>query len=83
MVFVPTRKAAKRLGLHPNTLRVYADRGDIPHYRTPAGQRLYDVDAFLRGKADPEVVCYCRVSSAKQRGDLGLATVADLVGFGG
>ena len=71
MVFVPTRKAAKRLGLHPNTLRVYADRGDIPHYRTPAGQRLYDVDAFLRGKADPEVVCYCRVSSAKQRGDLG------------
>ena len=35
-----------------------------------AGQRLYDVDAYLRGAIQPTVVCYCRVSFAKQRGDL-------------
>ena len=31
------------------TLRRYADQGKIPHYRNSAGQRLYDVDAYLRG----------------------------------
>ena len=70
MSYLPSRKAAARLGLHPQTLRRYARQGKIPFYRNPGGQRLYDVDAFLRGEADPETVCYCRVSSAKQRGDL-------------
>ena len=70
MVHVPSRKAAERLGLHPQTLRRYAAAGKIPYYRNAGGQRLYDVDAYLRGGAAPAVVCYCRVSSAKQRGDL-------------
>ena len=70
MVHVPSRKAAERLGLHPQTLRRYAAQGKIPYYRNAGGQRLYDVDAYLRGRATPAVVCYCRVSSAKQRGDL-------------
>ena len=70
MVYLPSRKAAERLGLHPQTLRRYAAQGRIPFYRNAGGQRLYDVDAFLRGKANPETVCYCRVSSPKQRGDL-------------
>ena len=70
MVYLPSRKAAERLGLHPQTLRRYAAQGRIPFYRNSGGQRLYDVDAFLRGKANPETVCYCRVSSPKQRGDL-------------
>ena len=70
MVYVASRKAAAMLGLHPQTLRRYADQGKIPHYRNSAGQRLYDVDAYLRGAISPQVVCYCRVSSAKQRGDL-------------
>ena len=70
MVYLPSRKAAERLGLHPNTLRTYADQGKIPHYRNSAGQRLYDVDAYLRGSIPAETVCYCRVSSAKQRDDL-------------
>ena len=70
MVHVPSRKAAERLGLHPQTLRRYAAEGKIPYYRNAGGQRLYDVDAYLRGRAAPAVVCYCRVSSAKQRGDL-------------
>ena len=58
------------LGLHPQTLRRYADQGKIPHYRNSAGQRLYDVDAYLRGAAKSTIVCYCRISSAKQRADL-------------
>ena len=33
--------------------------------------RLYDVDAYLRGASRANIVCYCRVSSAQQRGDLG------------
>ena len=70
MTHLPSRKAAARLGLHPQTLRRYAAEGKIPYYRNAGGQRLYDVDAYLRGKAAPQVVCYCRVSSAKQRGDL-------------
>ena len=70
MVHVPSRKAAERLGLHPQTLRRYATEGKIPYYRNAGGQRLYDVDAYLRGRAAPTVVCYCRVSSAKQRGDM-------------
>ena len=70
MSYLPSRKAAAQLGLHPQTLRRYARQGKIPFYRNPGGQRLYDVDAFLRGEADPETVCYCRVSSAKQRADL-------------
>ena len=70
MVYVASRKAAAMLGLHPQTLRRYANEGKIPHYRNSAGQRLYDVDAYLRGAIQPTVVCYCRVSSAQQRGDL-------------
>ena len=49
MVYVASRKAAAMLGLHPQTLRRYANEGIIPHYRNSAGQRLYDVDAYLRG----------------------------------
>ena len=58
------------LGLHPNTLRRYADQGKINHYRNEAGQRLYDVESYLRGSMPPAVVCYCRVSSHKQKADL-------------
>ena len=70
MPYLPSRKAAALLGLHPNTLRTYADQGKIPYYRNAAAQRLYDVEAYLRGSTAAETVCYCRVSSAKQRDDL-------------
>ena len=70
MSYLPSRKAAERLGLHPQTLRRYARQGKISYYRNAGGQRLYDVDAYLRQSADAALVCYCRVSSAKQRGDL-------------
>lgn len=37
-------------GLHPNTLRKYADDGTIRSIRNAAGQRLFDVDSFLKSK---------------------------------
>lgn len=70
MAYIPLRKAVERLGLHANTLRKYADDGTIPSIRNPAGQRLYDVDAWLRVASRATVICYCRVSSHKQRDDL-------------
>lgn len=45
--WLQSRKAAKALGLHPNTLRKYADNGTIPTIKNAAGQRLYDVDGFV------------------------------------
>lgn len=70
MPYVPLRKAVERLGLHPNTLRKYADENRIATIRNAAGQRLFDVDAFLRLSVAAVVVCYARVSSYKQRDDL-------------
>lgn len=69
-MWLPSRKAAEKLGLHPNTLRKYADNGTIPTIRNAAGQRLYDVSAYLREQVVAGTVCYCRVSSSKQRDDL-------------
>ncbi|MBD2503878.1 IS607 family transposase [Anabaena azotica] len=71
MSYVPLREAVKRLGLHPNTLRKYADNGKIASIKNEAGQRLFNVESYLRGAARASLVCYCRVSSTKQRDDLG------------
>lgn len=70
MAYVPLRKAVKKLGLHPNTLRRYADEGKIQYIKNEGGQRLYDVEAYIRGAARASLVCYCRVSSSKQKDDL-------------
>ena len=67
----PICPAALRLGLHRQTLRRYARQGKVPFYRNSGGQRLQNADSYLRGNSDPETICYCRVSSAKQRGDRG------------
>ena len=70
MPYIPGRKAAVQLGIHQNTLRRYSDEGRIQTIRTASGQRRYDVDAFVRESTGAVLVCYCRVSSAKQREDL-------------
>jgi putative resolvase len=67
---VPLRTAIKQTGLCGNTLRKYADDGTIPSIRTPSGQRLFDVEAWIGTNRSASVICYCRVSSAKQRDDL-------------
>jgi len=70
MAYITLRKAVEFLGLHPNTLRKYADEGKINSIKNDAGQRLYDVESYQRNSANATTICYCRVSSAKQRDDL-------------
>ena len=70
MKYIPGKKASALLGMHQNTLRKYADRGIIPSFKTASGQRRYDVDAYLNQQPDIQTVCYCRVSSNKQKDDL-------------
>jgi putative resolvase len=70
MPYVPLRKAVEKLGLHPNTLRKYADEGKIEVIKNQAGQRLYDIESYVRGSANASLICYCRVSSPKQKDDL-------------
>ena len=36
-----TNAAAKLVGVHPDTLRRYADAGRVRHYLTPGGQRRF------------------------------------------
>lgn len=67
---VPLRKAIAMTGLTGNTLRKYADSGAIPSVRTPGGQRLFDVDAWLGGGRQAAVVGYCRVDSKAEEGEL-------------
>jgi putative resolvase len=70
MAYITLRKAVEFLGLHPNTLRKYADEGKINSIKNEAGQRLYDVESYQRNSVNAVTICYCRVSSAKQRDDL-------------
>ena len=70
MQYLPSRQAAKILGLHPHTLRRYADAGIIPSIRTQSGQRRYDVQTYLGKSKNSTTICYCRVSSHKQTSDL-------------
>ena len=45
----PISEAAKRLGIHANTLRAYADAGEISYTRRPGGHRRFsdaDLQAF-------------------------------------
>ena len=44
-------QAAKRLGVHPNTLRAWADKGLVSHVRLPSGYRRFrpdEIDALRR-----------------------------------
>ena len=53
-------EAAKRLNIHPATLRDWADRGRIRTFRTPGGHRRFsgeDVEA-LAGEAAPELALF-------------------------
>ena len=70
MEYSSSRIAAKILGVHPNTLRRWADEGKINYIKTASGQRKYDVQGYLGNNRCTETICYCRVSSPKQKDDL-------------
>jgi excisionase family DNA binding protein len=67
--YYSSREASKILDVHANTLRKWANDGTIDSIKTAAGQRRYCLDKFVQ-VGQSTVVCYCRVSSAKQRDDL-------------
>ena len=55
--YVQTAEAAEILGVSQNTLRKWAERGEIPMHRNPAnGYRLFklsDLETFLEKTAKP------------------------------
>jgi len=70
MAYINTCEAARKLGVHPNTLRNWANANKIKHIKTPGSQRRYDIDDFLGEQKEAATICYCRVSSYKQKDDL-------------
>ena len=74
--FLSSRKAAALIGVHPNTLRSWEDKGKICAIRTNGGQRLYDVQRFINKCSSTsedgefKLICYARVSSKRQEHDL-------------
>jgi len=49
-------EAAAYLGVSPASLRNWSNRGLVPTYRTPGGQRRYsveDLDGFMRSMREP------------------------------
>jgi excisionase family DNA binding protein len=56
--YLTTTEAANAIGVHPNTLRGYADQGLIAHVRLPGGHRRFTheaVESFKARLANPEI----------------------------
>jgi excisionase family DNA binding protein len=54
--WVSLRDAAEMLGVHPATVRNWADRGDLPMRRTPGGHRRFrrdDLEQWLETRQTP------------------------------
>jgi excisionase family DNA binding protein len=68
-------QASQALGVHPVTLRRWADGGKVPHVRTPGGHRRFraaDLAAWMRGQqtaallAPPEALVQSAVGFTRQ-----------------
>ena len=70
--YVSAKKASELLDYTPDHLRRLANAGKIDYIRTPGGQRRYNVESFGRDEilSVAVTICYCRVSSVKQKDDL-------------
>ncbi|HLX52780.1 MAG TPA: IS607 family transposase [Aquella sp.] len=72
--YVKGKEASKILQVHYQTLYRMEKRGDIEVIRSKYGHRLYNLNKYLRdnNRLDnkKEKICYCRVSSKKQKDDL-------------
>ncbi|MEW6459365.1 MAG: IS607 family transposase [Bacillota bacterium] len=73
MELLTISKAAKKLGVHPNSLRNWEKQGLIKPVRLPGGQRRYSMDELNRLLQSGQltdgreaVVLYARVSTKKQ-----------------
>ena len=73
MKYYSAKQASEILGYSVNHLRELEKQGKIACIRTAGGHRRYDVEAFIKTKSQSDAfatVCYCRVSSTKQKDDL-------------
>ena len=72
--YVCGAEVKKILGVADATLREWADTGKIKSFRTPGGQRRYEVSEMFKGPTaitkPKNGIVYARVSSGKQRDDL-------------
>lgn len=71
---VPRKEVLDKLKIHFNTLRTMVDRKEIDSIKL-GNKRLYNLDKFYRqnginNNVIKRKICYCRVSSSKQREDL-------------
>lgn len=72
--FLTRREASKQLGIHYHTLYALAERKEIETLKVGERQ-LYNVEKYLKEHGIKQTtirrkVCYCRVSSNKQKEDL-------------
>jgi predicted site-specific integrase-resolvase len=51
-------------------LRKWADNGEIDYISSQSGRQRCDVDGYIGKSTTSVTICYCRVSSHKQRDDL-------------
>ena len=74
------QEASNMLGVHPSTLRQWADSGKIPTVRTPGGHRRF-AESDVRAVLEPEPLrpagVQLLVQSALGRFDMGFRTTAE------
>jgi len=69
--YVSISKASEIMGVSPSYLRKLANEGKIEHIKTEGGSRRFDVSGYSTDIKKPcTTICYCRVSSQKQKDDL-------------
>jgi putative resolvase len=71
--WIRSDKASKHFGVHPSTLRRWADNGLVEFKRTAGNQRIYNIDSKsneLLSESNKTSYIYVRVSSSKQKDDL-------------
>jgi predicted site-specific integrase-resolvase len=68
--YVPPRIAVQQLGVCSKTLERWEKEGKIKAYRTPSGQRRYDIDSVVCVAPVKLTLLYARVSSRSQKADL-------------
>ena len=72
--FLTRKEASEKLGIHYHTLYALAERKEIETLQI-GNRQLYNVDKYLKEHGIKESstrrkICYCRVSSQKQKEDL-------------
>jgi len=68
---ISIREASKILGVTEKTLRLWEKEGKIKPKRTEGGHRRYEISDLLNSKKNELLtICYARVSSQDQKGDL-------------